>query len=100
MADGINDCIRDLEEYCESNETLSLDVLRDKLGHLSAMETSGSHFLHELCLNKYVTLEMVQLVLEFNPFAAYFCSNRYAGMDYDDDDVNAYEADFSRPLRM
>ena len=35
---------------------------------------------------------MVQLVLQINPYASYFCSNNFSGISYEDEDVSRYEA--------
>mmetsp|Transcript_4753 Transcript_4753/g.10492 ORF Transcript_4753/g.10492 Transcript_4753/m.10492 type:complete len:630 (-) Transcript_4753:29-1918(-) len=89
-----NDHVRDLEEYCsDTNSVLSLDILRKKLSNISPPSLACSHFLHEL-LNRSkndVTLEMVQLVLHCNPYAAYICSNRYHGIVYTKEDVERHE---------
>jgi len=92
-----NERVRDLEEYCSSSRTalndnsapssLSPDILREKLSHISALQTSSSHFFHELCLNRHVTLEIVALVLNFNPYAAHLCSTRYHGISYNEEDI-------------
>jgi len=83
--------VRILEEYCAS-EDISLDGLREKLQQITQpIALACSHFLHELCLNKNITLDMVQLVLNNNPYAAYCVSNRYNGISYTDEDVDRYE---------
>ena len=62
--------VRILEEYCAS-EDISLDGLREKLQQITQPTALAvSHFLHELCLNENITLDIVQLVLENNPYAA------------------------------
>ena len=63
-----NACVRNLEEYCSaSNNSLSLDILREKISQILQPNLAGFYFLHELCLNENVTLEMVDLVLRSTP---------------------------------
>ena len=78
--------VRTLEQYCTSDD-ISLVGLRDRLNQITKPTALvGSHFLHELCLNKNVTLDTVQLVLDNNPYAAYCASNDYHDFVYTDVD--------------
>ena len=87
-----NEHVRIVEEYCAS-DNISLDGLRDKLNQITQPTAlARSHFLHELCLNKNVTLDMVQLVLDNNPYASHCESNRYHE-DFANEDVDRYEED-------
>ena len=83
--------IQELEDYCSpSNVDLSVQGLREKLEQtilLSKTSLACSHFLHELCSNPRVTVEMIELVIELCPFAAHFCTNRYHGRHVDPDDI-------------
>jgi len=90
-ANDNNEHVHILEQYCTSDD-ISLDGLREKLNQISQPTALAcSHFLHELCLNENVTLDMVQLVLDKILYAAHYVSNRYHGMSYDDEDVDRYE---------
>ena len=91
-ANDNNEHVHILEEYCASDD-ISLDGLKDKLNQIiQPTALACSHFLHELCLNQNVTLDMVQLVLENNPYAAHCESNRY-NEEYMNEDVDVYEED-------
>jgi len=95
--------VRILEEYCSSDD-ISFDGLREKLQQITKPTALAvSHFLHELCLNKNVTHDMVQLVLEINPYAAHCESNRY-NEEYMNEDIDTYEeeqnGDTSYPVHL
>ena len=86
-----NEHVRVLEQYCTSDD-ISLVGLRQKLNQITQPTALAcSHFLHELCLNKNVTHDMVQLVLDNILYAAHYVSNRYHGLSYNDEDVDRYE---------
>ena len=62
-----------LDEYCRSDK-LSLTVLREKIGQLSttglilSKDAYNQHpFLHSICENSYVTLEMVEFIFHSFP---------------------------------
>jgi ankyrin repeat protein len=87
-----NDRIKELEDYCSpANEELSLEGLHTKLEQIPSTSLACSHFLHELCLHPNVTLEIVELVLQFGPYAAYFCTNRYHGREVYLNEIEHYE---------
>ena len=64
-----------LDEYCRSDE-LSLTVLREKISQLSttgliSKDAYNKHpFLHSICENRNVTLEMVECILHSFPGVA------------------------------
>jgi ankyrin repeat protein len=82
-----NRLIRELEHLCSPiNNKLSLESLRDKLEEARSTSESflaTSLFFHELCSHQNVTEDMIKLVLEISPFAAYLCTNKYHGRDVD-----------------
>jgi len=67
--------MEELNGWCDSDE-LSLATLREsKIGHLSANDVTQETynedpFLHMICLNKNVTLEMVEYILDSFPGVA------------------------------
>jgi len=79
--------LEDIEYYC-SGASLSPGVLRKKLSHLTANQIGGSPLLHELCLNKNVTLELVEAILDSGPHAAHVRVKYNNGID--DQRVEAY----------
>eukprot|EP00956_Cyclotella_meneghiniana_P015399 scaffold23547_cov59-Cyclotella_meneghiniana.AAC.1 len=62
--------IRKFEEYC-SSDFLSLDGIKCALEFLVPHHLLyGSNYLHRVCLNRKVTLEMVQYIVTARSFAA------------------------------
>ena len=66
--------MEELDEYCRSDKLL-LTVLREKISQLSTTDITqdayNKHpFLHSICENSYVTLEMVECILHSFPGVA------------------------------
>jgi len=65
--------IKELEDFCASDD-LSIDKLSSmtKLISLNSCNLEGSSFLHKVCMNKNVTLEIVQHLLDLYPSAVQY----------------------------
>eukprot|EP00956_Cyclotella_meneghiniana_P030443 scaffold76682_cov82-Cyclotella_meneghiniana.AAC.3 len=59
--------IQDLERYC-SSEDLSFDGIKCALGYFVQHDSlHESNFLHKVCMNRNVTLEMIEYLIELFP---------------------------------
>ena len=58
-----------LEEACKSN-SISVELLQETTKLIPTNFVGGSCFLHQACLNKNVTLEVIEYLLDYNPKAA------------------------------
>jgi len=65
----INDMVNKLEKACKS-DSISLESLQETTKLIPSKFVSGSCFLHQACLNKNVTLEIIEYLLEYHPEAA------------------------------
>ena len=61
------------EGFCSSDD-LSIDELKRMTEGISRDVLSNSSFLHRVCSNKNVTLEMVEYLLELYPQAINTCT--------------------------
>ena len=80
--------MKELERLCYS-EDLSLPALREKISQLSpgdvTQATYKKHpFLHAMCMNKNVTIEMVECILDSFPDAASWQSDSYNWAEFYD----------------
>ena len=58
--------IKRFEEYC-SSYSLSIDELRRMSKDVSLDDLHNSSFLHRVCINKNVTLEIIEYLLDLYP---------------------------------
>ena len=78
--------INNFEAFCSSDD-LSIDELRRRTEGTSSTDLGYSSFLHRACMNKNVTLEIVEYILEFNPSAINF---RMEFNDNEGSSISAY----------
>ena len=77
-----NRWIRDFEEYCASDD-LTIDGLHRRITLICDRALADSFFLHKVCLNKNVTLEMIEYLLKGYPQAIDICTGRCLGITFD-----------------
>ena len=97
MSTGEDDCssgscpswVEHFEELC-SSEDLSIDDLQRVTKGITAIdELRNSSFFHRVCMNKNVTLEIVEYLLDLYPKAINCCTD----ILYDDKDVDHFIGD-------
>ena len=68
---SIESLVQELEEFCQS-DALSLIALHEKLNQISSSSGAiqSSSFLRRACMNKRVTLAIVECILDAFPEAA------------------------------
>ena len=59
-----------LEEYCSDYGRLTLDGLQERIAGIPPDAVRGSDFLHDVCIDEKVTLEMIECLLDAFPDAA------------------------------
>ena len=77
-----NRWIRDFEEYCSSDD-LTIDGLHKRITLICDRALADSFFLHKVCLNKNVTLEMIEYLLKGYSQAIDICTGRCLGITFD-----------------
>ena len=70
-ADSMNGWTKHFENFCASDE-LSIDEMRRMTEGISLVDLSNSSFLHQVCFNENVTLEIVEYILDLYPPAIFF----------------------------
>jgi len=65
----IKDMSTKLEEACKS-DSISVGLLQETTKMIPTNLIAGSCFLHQACLNKNVTLEVIEYLLDYHPKAA------------------------------
>ena len=65
-----NSWIKELEDFCGSDD-LSVDELRRMTK--GSYDLEGSSCIHRVCMNKNVTLEIVEYLIDLYPSAMHSC---------------------------
>jgi len=86
--------MEELNNLCDSDD-ISLANLREKISQLSTgdvtQETYNKHpFLHKICLNKSVTLEMVECIINYFPGVASWQTNLFVNNSSSDTKTTSY----------
>ena len=84
--------IKRFEDYC-SSYTLSIDELRRMSKDISLDDLHNSSFLHRVCINKNVTLEIIEYLLDLYPPAIHSCLD--ISFEY-----NYYPVELAYPLHL
>ena len=74
--------MKELERLCYNTDNLSLTALREKISQFSPGDVTQERynnrpFLHAICMNKNVTFEMVELILDSFPDVASWQSDSF-----------------------
>ena len=89
--------MEELDNFCLTDDILSLTALREKISQLSILpgdvtqETYNKHpFLHSICINENVTLEIVEYILHSFPGVASWQTDSFDDSNINDNKTASY----------
>jgi len=74
-----NEWLDEFEDFCSSDDVLSLDELKRLTKEISLDDLRESSFLHQVCMNEKVTLEIVNYLLHLYPRTIHRCMDIFEG---------------------